>query len=633
MPVTPTYPGVYIEEIPSGVRTITGVSTSIAAFVGYAPRGPLNQAVRIFNFGDYERTFGGLHRDSDISYSIQQFFLNGGTDAYVVRVASGGSVAQTILKSGDTDVLQIEASNAGSWGNELVIEVDHGPDVMPLTSTFNLEIKRQSDSKTVETERYLNLSLNDQSSRYAVDVLNTSSLVQAQLVAGLTFNQAGYSQSKDLSNIDFSTEFSGKRKGVIALSVDGGDSVDLTIFDTQADPPVTAPTDINTLVAAVTSAITAKAALNNAVTASEDANTLKLTSSTPGKNSSVKVSSAQADDIAEILMLGVANGGTEGEGAGQHRPDKEESALTGGVDGGPPSSANNLLGSYESKTGLYALRDVDLFNLLIIPRTAKLVDASANAVIAKAVKFCNDERAFYLIDPPSEKTFETIRSWAPTATTDKNAAVFFPRMKVADPLKEFRLRDMPVAGAIAGIFARTDSGRGVWKAPAGTEAAVRGAQGLTYTLTDPENGVLNPMGINCLRTFPVYGTILWGARTRAGADQLASEWKYIPVRRLALFLEESLFRGTQWVVFEPNDEPLWAQIRLNIGAFMNNLFRQGAFQGSSPKEAYFVKCDNETTTQNDINLGIVNIIVGYAPLKPAEFVILKFQQIAGSIET
>ena len=151
-------------------------------------------------------------------------------------------------------------------------------------------------------------------------------------------------------------------------------------------------------------------------------------------------------------------------------------------------------------------------------------------------------------------------------------------------------------------------------------------------LTDPENGELNPLGINCLRTFPATGTVVWGARTLQGADRLASEWKYIPVRRTALYIEESLFRGTQWVVFEPNDEPLWAQIRLNVGAFMQNLFRQGAFQGQTPRDAYFVKCDKETTTQNDINLGIVNIVVGFAPLKPAEFVVIKLQQIAGQID-
>jgi len=181
-------------------------------------------------------------------------------------------------------------------------------------------------------------------------------------------------------------------------------------------------------------------------------------------------------------------------------------------------------------------------------------------------------------------------------------------------------------------MARTDTQRGVWKAPAGIEATLRGVPELTVKMTNAENGELNPLGINCIRSFPVIGRVLWGSRTMRGADILADDYKYVPVRRLALYIEESLFRGTQWVVFEPNDEPLWAQIRLNVGAFMNTLFRQGAFQGTTPKQAYFVKCDNETTTQNDIDQGIVNIVVGFAPLKPAEFVIIKLQQIAGELE-
>jgi phage tail sheath protein FI len=204
---------------------------------------------------------------------------------------------------------------------------------------------------------------------------------------------------------------------------------------------------------------------------------------------------------------------------------------------------------------------------------------------------------------------------------------------MADPLKENRLEEFVPCGVVAGIYARIDAQRGIWKAPAGTDTAMAGVQELKIRLTDGENGELNPLGINCLRNFPVVNNIVWGARTLAGADRMASEWKYIPVRRLALYIEESLYRGTQWVVFEPNDEPLWSQIRLNIGSFMSGLYRQGAFQGRTPREAYFVKCDKETTTQADINQGIVNILVGFAPLKPAEFVIIKIQQMAGEIQT
>jgi phage tail sheath protein FI len=216
-----------------------------------------------------------------------------------------------------------------------------------------------------------------------------------------------------------------------------------------------------------------------------------------------------------------------------------------------------------------------------------------------------------------------------TGNDSINAALYFPWVIAPDPLQENRPKEFPPCGFVAGLYARTDSSRGIWKAPAGTEASLTGVSGVKINLTNKENGELNQKAVNCIRTFPVYGTIVWGARTLQGNDQRGSEWKYIPVRRTALYIEESLFRALKWVVLEPNDETLWAQIRLNVGAFMHNLFLKGAFQGTTPKEAYFVMCGKETTTQNDINLGIVNIAVGFAPLKPAEFVIIKIQQIAG----
>jgi phage tail sheath protein FI len=302
-------------------------------------------------------------------------------------------------------------------------------------------------------------------------------------------------------------------------------------------------------------------------------------------------------------------------------------------------TATELIGKETNKTGIYALKTVDIFNLLCIPRTRTLKATEAAQVMTEAIDFCHDERAFFLVDFPNESGAcdepVEIKDWLSEHATlrHRNAALYYPCPQIADPLNDFRLRAVGPSGTIAGLYARTDGERGVWKAPAGTDATLRGVRKLEYKLTDDENGTLNPLAINCLRTFPVYGTVSWGARTLRGADQLADEYKYVPVRRLALFLEESLYRGTQWVVFEPNDEPLWAQIRLNVGAFMHNLFRKGAFQGTTPRDAYFVKCDGETTTQNDINEGIVNIVVGFAPLKPAEFVIIKITQIAGEIQT
>jgi phage tail sheath protein FI/photosystem II stability/assembly factor-like uncharacterized protein len=351
------------------------------------------------------------------------------------------------------------------------------------------------------------------------------------------------------------------------------------------------------------------------------------------------VQQAVIDESAEDLELTASEGShnVKAYTMGVGKALGAQSGATPGQDGLPPRVAD-FQGSEDKKSGIYALLDVDIFNILCLPDVTgsdfELNDAIA--VLSTAVPFCERLRAFCIIDcPNSWTTFDDALRHLPdfNSVRSKNAAMYFPRVEMPDPLDDNRLRTFPPSGILAGIYARMDATRGVWKAPAGQEAALTGVRSLVYRLTDRENGLLNPLGLNCLRVFPIVGSVSWGARTLHGADVLASEWKYVPVRRLALYLEESLYRGTQWVVFEPNDEPLWAQIRLNLGAFMHNLFRQGAFQGTSPRDAYFVKCDKETTTQNDIDRGIVNILVGFAPLKPAEFVIVKIQQMAGQIQT
>jgi phage tail sheath protein FI len=318
------------------------------------------------------------------------------------------------------------------------------------------------------------------------------------------------------------------------------------------------------------------------------------------------------------------------------RPSAVTTAATfGSGDDGNLLTQNQFtgVGMQAAKTGLFALEKADLFNLLCIP--PYLEDGNVDgALLSAAAAYCEERRAMLLVDPDStwNDKDDAKTAIATFATSSKNAALFFPRLRQPNPLLDNQVEDFAPCGAVAGVFARTDSQRGVWKAPAGLEATLVGVPQLSVPLTDGEIGELNPLGINCLKTMPGAGRLVWGARTLQGNDILASEWKYIPVRRTALYIEESLYRGTQWVVFEPNDEPLWAQIRLNVGAFMHSLFRQGAFQGTTPREAYFVKCDKETTTQDDINRGIVNIIVGFAPLKPAEFVVIKLQQMAGQIQ-
>jgi len=324
-------------------------------------------------------------------------------------------------------------------------------------------------------------------------------------------------------------------------------------------------------------------------------------------------------DLATAVRLFFSNGGRECYIVRVAGPDKA-----------------SYLGSESDHTGLYALDKVDLFNLMIIPYERLMSDADAKSLWAPASMYCKTHLAFLLVDPPYTWWTDSSQPCHPDGigslrigTAKEYCAVFYPRIMVdKDGCRQY----VGPVGAIAGLMARTDTNRGVWKAPAGIEATLNDVMSMEIQLSDVERDILNKEGINCLKK--VSGNIVnWGSRTMSGDERSSSEWKYIPVRRLALFIEESLFRGTQWVVFEPNDEPLWSQIRLNVSAFMHNLFTKGAFQGNSPKDAYFVKCDKETITQNDINRGIVNIIVGFAPLKPDEFIVIKIQQIVGQIQT
>ncbi|WP_415280812.1 phage tail sheath family protein [Candidatus Nitrososphaera sp. FF02] len=298
---------------------------------------------------------------------------------------------------------------------------------------------------------------------------------------------------------------------------------------------------------------------------------------------------------------------------------------------GKTGRVRQAIGSRAKKTGIYALDKVDLFNILCIPGFTDKGD-TPRSVYAAALRYCKERRAILLLDPPSswDSIEDVINSdnGSIMPSRSENGAIFFPRILAPDPDQKNAIRSFVPCGAIAGVMARIDSQRGVWKSPAGSEATITGITGLTVSLIDEDQAKLNPRGINCLRVFPAFGPVIWGSRTMMGVDALHSEWKYLPVRRTALYIEESVSRGIQWAVFEPNDEQLWSEIRLTVGAFMHDLFRRGAFQGQTPRESYFAKCDRATTTQADVDAGIVNIIVGFAPLKPAEFVIIRIQQMA-----
>lgn len=607
MPVNVTYPGVYIDEVKSSVRTITGVPTSVAAFVGYAPRGPADRPVHITGWADYEAVFGGLQSDCPLSYAVYQFYLNGGSEAEIVRVvkegektvrlplgmgrpageptrsspppapapdseggdsasdtsgedsasedkkrgqggheAGGNAKAATSGRSGRGSAAApgLLAASPGRWGQHLRARVDYETKPTPPGEQRELFNLTVRDMETGAEERYLNVSVRPDSPRSLAHLLESSRLVRV---------------------------------------------------DTDAPPQAVPP------------------------------------------------ASASLEKQGTDPFTSDAKDGTPC----YYAPTKEDRRADEGAQ--PPALAA-YKGDQAEKTGLYQLLKTDIFNILCLPDAHWLDEHSPNAakdLRAAALQLCVQRRAVLLVDPPptwssrrpSGGSNADVVGEVLDKVTDveagesgKNAAVYYPRVLSPDPLREGALRAFPPCGVMAGVLARTDVQRGVWKAPAGTDAPLSGVSDLEVPLTDLEIGRLNPVGVNCLRRLPATGPVAWGARTLRGADRLADEWKYLPVRRLALFIEESLFRGTQWVVFEPNDEPLWASVRLNVGAFMNSLFRAGAFQGRTPQEAYLVKCDKDTNPQNDIDRGIVNIHVGFAPLKPAEFVIVHIQQLAGQIQ-
>ncbi len=535
MPITPTYPGVYIDELPSSVHTITGVPTSIVAFVGAASSGPTNGPFHCGSFGDFQRTFGGVSSDSPLSYAVYQFYLNGGSDAEVVRLAHPDAVSATLDLGNGVKLLAI---GPGTWGDALRARVDYQTLSGPPTggaaaTTYNLSV---FDTSTGVLESYLNISIKTSDAQSLDKVLSASSLV--------------------------------------VLPAEGA------VLDVA--PPANAAIDPS----------------------DPDQN--------PFTNDTTK-----ADRFTQAK---------DGEPGSAPTLDDYNGNGTGQAD----------------KTGIYQLYKTDIFNLLCLP-------GAPPTILDDAAALCVERRAILLVDPPTDwssvaNVVSKMTVPTPPVSLDlgANAAVYFPNVQIADPSQNGITVTKPPCGTVAGIAARTDVSRGVWKAPAGTDASLNGVTGLAtgldgsgtpLTLTDNDNGLLNPLGVNCLRNFPVIGPVVWGARTLRGADRLADQWKYLPIRRLALFIEESLYRGTQWVVFEPNDEPLWASIRQNVGTFMNTLFSQGAFQGATANQAYLVKCDQENNPQSDIDRGIVNILVGFAPLKPAEFVIIQIQQLAGQLQS
>lgn len=634
MPAALSYPGVYVEEIPSGVRTITGVATSITAFLGRALRGPVNEAVTINSFGDFERSFGGLWLDSQLGYAVRDFFLNGGGQAVIVRLFHPSY-------ADDADRAAAEAAAAAVWeaaatGADLATVVANAS---TKAATFAEEPELSAAKAVADVITAASAAPGATKDSALAAAAKSAAPSRAPLQAGGLSLQAA-NEGRWGGKLRAEVTMSGNAEVAAALGVGTGDVFNLSVRD--ASPGGASETYLNLTV--VESARRVDRVLLSESDLVRVQGTLPATVSAGVDDvSAAEAAAAEAKLALDKAVRDGADTTTPKETLDQARAAlqlKYDQADRSASDGGALAAADFLpeLGLAQ-KRGLYALEQADLFNLLCIPpyRSNDGVNFDAEPIVLSAATvYCEQRRAFHVIDSPS--TWDTKADALDGLDTfadprSRNAALFFPRLRQPNLLRANAIETFAACGAVAGVFARTDTQRGVWKAPAGLDAGLVGVPQLSVPLTDAENGELNQRGINCLRAMPASGRVVWGARTLRGADQLADEYKYIPVRRTALFIEESLFRGLKWVVFEPNDEPLWAQVRLNVGAFMHNLFRQGAFQGSSPRDAYFVRCDKDTTTQNDINLGVVNVVVGFAPLKPAEFVVLKLQQIAGAIET
>ena len=528
MSVAPTFPGIYVQEIPLSSHAITPAPTSIAAFVGYThpyQTKVFNAAVQVFSFSDYEAAFGGLYTsgllDANVARAVFQFFLNGGSMAWVVGLqpkafGASGSTGSGTPFGKDTGQVQFQATIAATAANTGMIFTAQEPcDVVGMT----------------------------------VSVTN----LRASTSGGA------------LDTFDIVITYGSRNETYRGISLASGSAKD--------------PSTINAASRLVT--VAAQTAGYGTALAANASATFTITN-----GPTTILSTFAASDFTDVF-------------------------------------ADNS-----------SLDKVETLNLLLVP------GISDNLIVSETLAFAERKRAFAILDPPMNAVADnlsgsgaaTIDSYVTAFPKSQNGALYFPYLLSSDPITDHTI-SVPPSGYVAGIFARTDANRGVWKAPAGLETSVLNTAGPVPTglMNDQRQGALNILAVNCLRSFNSIGTVVFGSRTLVGADANTSfpQSKYVPVRRMTLFIEQTLVANLKWVVFEPNDEPLWLAIRASIEAFLLSLFNQGALQGSRPSQAFQVKCDSTTTTPQDQQNGIVNIVVAFAPLKPAEFVVIKIAQLAG----
>jgi len=572
-------PGVYIEEIEIGSKPIEGVSTSTAGFLGPTERGPLKPKL-ITSFEEYKRIYGGYLEDSYLAYGVEGFFRNGGSRCYLARIVGSGSKksslelnwgakASLVLKAGEVEVIKVEALAYGTEGNSIQVDVADGS-----TSGFKLTISKGGDS-----EVYDDLSTDKTSTSFYEKLVNgISTLVSLKWLAD---GRPDNTTSQNLAGGVVSEK-------AIKVEAQGpgtwGDEVKVTVSDSGLG----------------------KAELFKLTIAYNSIAEVYDNLSTVVSSSDYYVK--RVNGISALVTL---------ESLAAIRPNNiADQPLTLGADGST-IAASDFQGSRadpENPTGLAAFEEVDDIAILCVPD-----ENDYAGVTALMVDHCENMKDRFAILQAPQSGWD-ISSLEPPLDS-KYAAFYFPWIRILDPASNL-YKLVPPGGHVAGVFSRTDQERGVHKAPA--NEVVRGVASLQINVTKKDQDVLNPKGVNCIRAFPGRGIRIWGART-ASSDP---SWKYVNVRRLFLFIEESIDEGTQWVVFEPNDEKLWAKVRQTVEEFLTRVWRDGALMGTVRDDAFFVRCDRTTMTQDDINNGRLIVLVGVAPVKPAEFVIFRIAQVA-----
>jgi phage tail sheath protein FI len=613
----PTYlhPGVYVEEVPSGSRPIEGVSTSLAAFAGAVRRGPVNKPVLIGNFDDYVSEFGAIESESDaMGLAVQAFYLNGGGAAYICRLASGAtSASQVSLDAADgsqAGIMTVTATSPGPWGDELYVRAADPKLLFDLEVSLDGTVKERFYGLSLDARRgdFVSTKVNGRSALVRVDSVSESLLLAAATATNLA-DEDSDAGTPDTLTVQDSTPAT----VMVVTDIDGSGQVAVAIsgirfvFDVHVGNRDSGGTF---------------SALESFRSVSMDAGNDDFAETVVNGQSTLVTVDVLASATSGQYPVTSNDGDADGDDDGEQ--------LGGGVAASP--AAPDYTALYENTLRKY--RDI---SILVLPGQSWAADGTGNAVVSATLSHCEGmKNRIVIIDPPSGHELENANTVATMALpTSTYSVLYYPWVEMANPLyhpdkapDRNKTVKIPPSALAAGMWAKIDAKRGVWKAPAGVEARLTGAAGLEFAVENLEQDQLNPLGVNCIRKLPNFGSVFWGARTLStNADP---EWRYVPVRRTAIMIEESIYRGIQWAVFEPNDHPLWSSLRANIGGFMNGLFRAGAFQGATAKEAYFVRCGlGDTMTQADIDRGQVIVMVGFAPLKPAEFVIVRIQQKVG----